>query len=330
MICSAPFDRKEGCFVTSSIFMAWKIIFPVIFMLLTGIACRKAGLVGKQTVQDINRLVFHLFLPLLNFVNIYSTPKDAFLTRDNLVLLGICVVVTVASILAASYVLKLRRCPMPVRSVMVQGVYQTNGVIFALPIITALCGSNQLAPLSLLILVLSPMYMVFSVLVLEPVRGGSRDLRRTAGEILRNPLLIASMLAFLLLLLDIRLPAMLTGVMQTMANVTTPLSFVALGASLQLNGFQKNWKRIWGVGLVRLVAVPGLCLAAGLLLGLRDSHIATLVGLMSAPVAVSSFTLAQTYGADGELAAQIVTATTVAAAVTMFCWIALLNSLGLL
>ena len=72
-----------------------------------------------------------------------------------------------------------------------------------------------------------------------------------------------------------------------------------------------------------------LLLCAALLLGLRGTHIATLVCLMGAPVAVSSFTLAQTYGADEGLAAEMVAATTMAAAVTMFCWITLLNQLGL-
>ena len=313
----------------NSILMAWEIIFPVGFMLLVGVGCRKAGLVNAHTVQDVNQLVFNLFLPLLNFMNIYSTDKEKFLTRDNLVLLGICTAATIGSVVISSGILKARRYPAPVRGVLTQAVYQTNGVIFGLPIVTALCGSDELAPLSLLILVLSPLYMVLSVLVLAPIRGGKMDLRRTAGEILRNPVLIVSMAAFSLLVLDIRLPVVLTNTMQTMANVTTPLSFVVLGASLRLSGFRKNGKKLLAAGVARLIISPGLCLLAGVLLGLRGTHIATLVGLMGAPVAVSSFTLAQTYGADEELAAEIVTATTMAAAVTMFCWIALLNYSGL-
>lgn len=305
--------------------MAWEIIFPVALMLVIGIGCRKAGLVKDRTVQDVNRLVFNLFLPLMNFMNIYSTDKAQFFTRDNLVLLLICSVSTIASAVITGAVLRLRKCEPPVRGVLVQSVYQTNGAIFALPIITALCGADQLAPMSLLFLVLSPLYMVQAVLVLAPIRGGEMNLKKTLREVVRNPIIIASVIAFLFLVMNIHLPVVVTDTLQKMANVTTPLSFVALGASLSLGGFRKNLLRLCGAGFVRLVLVPGACLCAGLLLGLRGTHIATMVCLMGAPVAVSSFTLAQTYGADESLAAEMVTATTIAAAVTMFCWITLLN-----
>lgn len=310
--------------------MAWEIIFPVAFMLAIGVGCRKVGLVKPRTVQDVNRLVFSLFLPMLNFMNIYSTDKAMFFTRDNLVLLAICSVSTVGSVVVSEFFLRKRGCAPGTRGVLVQSTYQTNGVIFALPIITALCGADQLAPMSLLILVLSPMYMVLAVLVLAPIRGGEMDLKKTLREILRNPIIIASMVAFLFLVLEIRLPVMVTDTMQKMANVTSPLSFVVLGASLHLSGFRRNLGKLCGAGFVRLILVPGLCLCAGLLLGLRGTHIATMVCLMGAPVAVSSFTLAQTYGADEALAAEIVTATTLAAAVSMFCWITLLSQCALI
>lgn len=310
--------------------MAWEIIFPVAFMLVIGIGCRKVGLVTNRTVQDINRLVFNLFLPMMNFINIYSTNKAQFFTRDNLVLLAICSISTVSSALIADFVLRLRKCEAPVRGVLVQSVYQTNGAIFALPIITVLCGSDQLAPISLLFLILSPMYMVQAVLVLAPIRGGEMNLKKTLWEVVRNPIIIASVIAFLFLVLNVKLPVMVTDTIHKMANVTTPLSFVVLGASLSLGGFRKNLPRLCGAGLVRLILVPGLCLCAGLLLELQGPHIATLVCLMGAPVAASSFTLAQTYGADESLAAEMVTATTLAAAVTMFCWITLLNQFALI
>jgi predicted permease len=310
--------------------MAWEIIFPVAFMLAVGVGCRKVGLVKRQMVQDVNRLVFNLFLPLLNFMNIYSTDKTQFFTRDNLVLLAVCSISTVGCVVISSLILRLRKCERSIQGVLVQATYQTNGVIFSLPIITALCGADQLAPMSLLILVLSPLYMVLSVLVLAPIRGGKMNLQKTAAEILRNPIIIASVIAFVFLILEIRLPVILTDTMQKMANVTTPLSFVVLGASLHLGGFRRNLSKICGAGLVRLILVPALCLCAGLLLGLRGTHVATLVCLMGAPVAVSSFTLAQTYGADESLAAEIVTATTLAAAVTMFCWITFLSHFQLI
>lgn len=314
--------------MVNSLLMAGKVIFPVVFLLVLGILCRKGGLIRESTTQDMNRLVFYLFLPCLSFVNVYTAEKETFLTRDNMVLLTICIVITVASALLAEVFLKIHRYSASSCGVLTQGVYQTNGMIFALPIITTLCGTQQLAPLSLLILVLSPLYTILSVWVLSPVQRMQKNWKRTWIEIIKTPMLIATLVGAVLMAAEVEVPQLVMDVLEKVANLTTPISFLILGASLRLTGFTKDWKELVGVGVVRLMVIPGVCFLVGLLLGLRGVHMVTLVGLMGAPIAVSSFSLAQRYGADTSLAAELVTVSTIAAGGTMLIWIALLNYFG--
>lgn len=314
--------------MVESLAMAWEVIFPILFLLGLGMFCRNCKLIQKRTVEDVNRLVFYLFLPCMSFLNIYTTEKEAFITRDNMVLLAICVAVTVGSAAMVEWSLRMRRYPTHTRAVLTQGVYQTNGMIFALPIVTSICGSQQLAPFSLMILVLSPLYMVLSVFVLSSVQQMQRNWKEVGLEIIKTPILLASLAAFILMLTGVKLPELMIETIQKVANVTTPISFIMLGASLQLCGFANDWKKLAGIGIARLLVIPGICLVLGLLFGLQGVHIITIVCLMGSPIAVSSFALTQKYGANTALAAELITFTTIAAGGTMIFWITLLNLAG--
>ncbi len=314
----------------NSIGMAFEIMFPLAFELAAGAFCRRRKLIGPEGIEQANRLIFHLFLPLMIFSSIYHTDQSTLFSAQNLLLAGVTAGMTLAIVLVSEGVQRLRGTPPARRGVITQGLYQTNGVIFSLPIVTALCRTQQLGPLSLLIMLLTPLDMALAVLVLSPIRGGAKSLRGLARQVLTNPPLLAAAAAFAAGGLGLRLPQALDGTVAALAGVTTPLAFVLLGASLRTSGFCRHARALAGVSAARLILCPAVGLALCLAAGLRGAHIATMLGLMGAPTAVSSFTLAQAYGGDDALAAEIVAATTLGSAVTMFCWVAGLNACGLL
>lgn len=314
----------------SSILMAFEIMFPLAFELAAGALCRRRGLIGPEGIEQANRLIFHLFLPLMIFSSIYHTDQSTLFSPQNLLLAALTGGITLAIVLLSEGAGHLRAVPAARRGVITQGLYQTNGVIFSLPIVTALCGAENLGPLSLLILLLTPLDMALAVLVLSPIRGGALDGRGFVKQLLTNPPLLAAAAAFMAGGLGLRLPAALEDTISALAGVTTPLAFVLLGASLSTAGFRRHARILAGVSAARLILCPAVGLALCMALGLRGPYAATMLGLMGAPTAVSSFTLAQAYGGDDALAAEIVAATTLGSAVTMFCWVAGLNACGIL
>lgn len=314
----------------SSIAMAFGIMFPLAFQLAAGVFCRRQKLIGPEGIQQANQLIFHLFLPLMIFSSIYHTDQTTLFSRRNLLLAALTAGITLAIVLFSEGAQRLRGVPAARRGVVTQGLYQTNGVIFSLPIITALCGAENLGPLSLLIMLLTPLDMALAVLVLSPIRGGAGDFRGLARQILTNPPLLAAAAAFAAGGLGLRLPPVLDSTFTTLSAVTTPLAFVLLGGSLSTAGFRRHAGILVRISAVRLLLCPAAGLALCLALGLRGAHAATMLGLMGAPTAVSSFTLAQAYGGEADLAAEIVAATTLGSALTMFCWVAGLNACGIL
>ena len=80
----------------------------------------------------------------------------------------------------------------------------------------------------------------------------------------------------------------------------------------------------------KLLVFPALFLGIALLLGFRDAPLAVLLTVFGAPIAVSSFTMAQQMGGDDKLAGQLVVFSSIFSIGTMFLLIFLLKELAFL
>ena len=151
-----------------------------------------------------------------------------------------------------------------------------------------------------------------------------------ALSILKNPMVLAALTAFAALALPFRLPEILWSVIKDVAAVTTTISFISLGVSLDLGETRANRRPLaYGI-LLRMVLVPLIFLPLSVLLGFRGPTLCALMVLFAAPTAVASYPMAVAMGADGQLAGQLVCLTTVLSVFTMFCFTFLFQSLGLL
>ena len=123
---------------------------------------------------------------------------------------------------------------------------------------------------------------------------------------------------------------MVEDVFVSLSRAATPLAFTMLGATLSMDGFLKNRKVLTITVLVRMLLVPAVTLSLSLLAGFRGPDLAGLMVFFASPVAVSSFTMAQQMGADGELAGQLVALTSTVSLITIFCITFLFQSMGYL
>ena len=79
---------------------------------------------------------------------------------------------------------------------------------------------------------------------------------------------------------------------------------------------------------VKLLALPAIAWGLASLLGLTGTAFVTAVLFAALPTASSAYILAMRMGGDGPGVAWLISATTVAAAVTLTAWLALLTGRG--
>ena len=300
-------------------------VLPMCLIMALGYGTRRLGWIRREEISAINKIAFRIFLPCLLYYNVYCSDLSG--SFDPLLMAYAVGGVLLTFGLSLGYTLLTEKLPER-RGVMIQGMFRSNYVIMGIPVATALLGSDQLGTVSILIAVVVPLFNMLAVVVLEVFRGQKPKPLHILGQIVKNPLVIASALGILTLAAGIRLPHILEQTIQNVSAIASPLQLFLLGAFFQFSGLKTYRRELVTVSAAKLIISPGLFLGLGALLGFRGVAFVSLIGIFASPTAVNSFTMAQQMGGDAELAGDIVVITSAMSILTMFLWIFLFKSLG--
>lgn len=300
-------------------------VLPMCLVMALGYGTRRLGWIRREEISAINKIAFRIFLPCLLYYNVYCSDLSG--SFDPLLMAYAVGGVLLTFGLSLGYTLLTEKLPER-RGVMIQGMFRSNYVIMGIPVATALLGADQLGTVSILIAVVVPLFNMLAVIVLEVFRGQRPKPLHVLGQIVKNPLVIASALGILTLAAGIRLPHILEQTIQNISAIASPLQLFLLGAFFQFSGLKTYRRELVTVSAAKLIVAPGLFLGLGALLGFRGVAFVSLIGVFASPTAVNSFTMAQQMGGDAELAGDIVVTTSAVSIPTMFLWIFLFKSLG--
>lgn len=301
-------------------------VLPMCLIMALGYGTHRLGWIRREEISVINKIAFRIFLPCLLYYNVYCSDLSG--SFDPLLMAYAVGGVLLTFGLSLGYTLLTEKLPER-RSVMIQGMFRSNYVIMGIPVATALLGSDQLGTVSILIAVVVPLFNMLAVVVLEVFRGQKPKPLHILGQIVKNPLVIASALGILTLAAGIRLPHILEQTIQNVSAIASPLQLFLLGAFFQFSGLKTYRRELVTVSAAKLIVSPALFLGLGALLGFRGVAFVSLIGIFASPNAVNSFTMAQQMGGDAELAGDIVVVTSAVSMLTMFLWVFLFKSLGM-
>lgn len=313
-----------------SFLLSFNLVFPMFLLLATGKLSRKTNLLTSESTDRLNALVFKIFLPVSIFKNVYnSSVSDVF--DKKLIAFGIISIVACFLLL----ILFTSGCKnRKSRGVLIQGIYRSNFLIFGLPVAESFYPDGSLSgKASVLIAIIVPLFNGLAVIALEMFKENKQSGMKTFLNILKNPLIIGSALGFVALFLKetgFVIPGAVYKTVSDLSAAATPLALIALGASLDFSKIKGESKYlIWGL-LGKLVLSPAVFIGAAALLGFRDRELAIILAMFASPASVSSYTMAQQMGADDDLAAELVVIGTAVSLITVFLWVSLIASSGLI
>lgn len=306
--------------------LSFNVVFPIAIMMALGYFIKKIKLVNEVTVKQSNNLVFKVLLPIMLFKNVYETEiSDVFDARLALfTTVSIIAAILLIFLLVSIFVKDNSR-----RGVLIQAMFRSNFVIFGIPITEALCGKEATGIASVLIAIVVPLFNFAAVITLEVFNGSKPDFLKITKGIVKNPLIVASLSALLINFIGIDFPSVIETSMSNISSIATPFALIILGASINFGTLSKNALALT-VGLsTKLIILPAVILAIAIFgFGFRGAELSILLAVFASPTAVSSFTMAQQMGGDGDLACQLVMFSTVASVLTMFLWIFTLVQFG--
>lgn len=309
------------------IILAFKVVFPILLYISIGYILKIIKFYDKKTVFTINNLVFKLFLPCLLFYNIYMSEIDKIFDTKFIMycIASVMIIFVILMFSVPLFVSDKKRC-----GVIIQGIFRSNFVLFGLPVTTSLLGEENCGLTSLLIAIIVPLFNILAVFCLELFCKADSNPFNILKGILKNPLIISSVLGVIFLVLKIKPPDMLLVTIRDLSRVATPLALISLGGYFTFSSIKSNIIPLLSVAFFKLIFAPVLAIGIGAyIFGFSGQAIVTLISMFATPTAVASFTMAQSMGGDSELASQIVVLTSAMSIVTIFFIVTITNYLCL-
>ena len=296
---------------------SFNIVVPLVVMMAVGILIRRVGLVSEDAFRVINRIVFYIGIPTLVFHAVVTDRTEA-RWQFALWVAGSVLVAFVLSLLLAR---ALSRDPAK-RGTLAQAAYRSNDGIFGLAVATALLGEGNTGTMAFALVISATLFGITGVLCYELNRGGKVKIGRILLNTIKNPILIAGVLALIVRFSGLELPYVVLKPIEYFKNMCTPLGFLVLGGVLSFKSLKENWKLVTVVSAVKLIAMPVLfCAAAYVLGGIRGPELASIFIVFSAPTAMSCMPMASELGGDVKLSGELIAVTTVFSLLTVFLYL---------
>ena len=289
-----------------------------LLIILVGVALRRAGVLRSEDGPALVRIVLYAALPALVFLiliradlqaDLALVPVAAWLVH--LVMLGVCFT------LAAAW-----RMDRPLTGAFVTSTAVGNTGFFGLPLIAA-SGAGVSLPAAVMYDALGTGIMTFtSTVIIASAFGEAGAGPRVDWGRLWRALSLPPMWALVIgiganLAGVHELPQALERPLEILAAAVLPLVMLYAGLIIDPGDLRRFWAVVTASAILRLGVAAAVGLGVGLLLGLRDELLHTVVLMAAMPTAMMSLVLGSEFRVRYEMIAGAVLVTTLLSTITL-------------
>lgn len=314
-------NDASALFVTSLM-----VSLPTFGWVVTGALLSRLGWLSRDLNDRIARLSFKYGLPLMLFAGAASVDYANALSATYL-LAGVLATLLVV---AASWCYGAWRAqPLAERGIFVQGAFRSNLAIMGLALCISAYGEQGAQLGALAVAVMTSLYNVLAVLVLNHTLGGNSSIIAALSGVLRNPLLIGIAAGAALAMSGLPVPGVVEPASIWLSTFFLPLMLVCIGGAMDLSELRNAGTLAWESTAWRLLVAPLLTVLLAMAMGVRDEELGILFLLVGTPAAASGYVMVVAARGNGMLAANIVVLTTACSVVSLTLGLFLLAALSL-
>ncbi|MGF1641237.1 MAG: AEC family transporter [Rhodospirillales bacterium] len=291
-------------------------LLPVFAVIVLGHVIKRTGAIPATFWQPAEQITFFVFFPALLVVNTARADLGGLQVLPMVAALFLAIGVVVAGSFALRPRLGLDG---PSFTSLIQAGIRPN-VYLAIAAATALFGAEGLTAISLCIAFSVPLVNVISVVAMIRYASPERTAigwRSMSAQVVKNPLIIACTLGLLLNITGVGLPPLVGPLLDIVGRAALPIGLLAVGAGLDLRAIAPAGRTVATAATLKLLALPVLTWLFCLGLGVHETTTAVAVLYASMPNSATAYVMARQMGGNAEMLAGSITATTLAAAITV-------------
>ena len=293
-------------------------LLPVFLVIVAGYVLYRLRFLDEPTASALEHVCYYLLFPALIVRTVASADFSQISVLGLVAGFWMALAAAVALLLLLRPILKRTfAIDDPAFTSLFQGSLRWHGFM-ALAMITALFGTEAVPIVAVGLASLVPVLNVISVSAL--LKWGERGETQSPDivrQLATNPFIIACGLGAFLNATGIGMPEPANATLKLLADAALGVTLLAAGAGLRTITATGEHGAFLFCSLYRLLLMPLIFFAALTLAGVMG-HVRTVAVLCGAvPTAASAYVLARKLGGNAPLMAGMITAQTVAAAVTL-------------
>jgi malonate transporter and related proteins len=292
------------------------LLLPDFLLIVCGFCLCRWTALNRPVWEAAEQLVYYLLFPVLLFNSVMRSPLQPTQTLS----LALGGVALLACGIALAFAVKLwPGVDARLHASGAQVAFRFNSFI-ALALAERLGGPTGVAWMALLLAIGVPICNVAAVWPLARHGGHSY-----AREIVRNPLIVATVLGLVANLAGVRFPEAVGTTLQRIGVAALPVGLLAVGAGLKLGGLKASPMLTTAFIGIRHAVLPLVGIGLAMLFALSPEQRLVLVLFASMPTASSAYVLAARMGGDGAFVAGLVSLSILLGMVSIPWWIAVLG-----
>ncbi len=290
---------------------------PVFSIILLGFALKRISIIDANFVRKVNLIVFNIGIPAVLVREITRAPfsRDFNLTAVICSLCSLCIVLLASLAVAHAFSFRADR-----RGTFIQcSIHGNIGYMAYAVAYYALGGAGfaRMAILSSFLIVGQNLLSVWALTIYNPrVRANGRKSWVILRNIVRNPIVLSAGFATCYSALGLKMPGPLAKILDILSGLGLPAALILIGASLSIGVLKTMVFELFGIGALKLVALPLAGYLLMFLTGVPSQLVLPGVILLASPPATISYVMAFELGGDPELAATSVSIFTLVSALS--------------
>lgn len=291
------------------------ILLPDFLLILFGAFLIRATKWGTPFWEGMEKMIYYILFPALLFYSTARSPIDFSKTGT---FLQIAMAACISGILFGWLAKPLFKVKPMIFESGVQTAFRFNSYI-ALAIASRLGGPEGTSLMGLIIGFAVPLCNMAAVHALVKDKGG------LLFELLKNPLLVATLSGVLFNLAGLHLPELASAFLSRLGNASIALGLIMVGAGLRMTGLHESKGIAAWFLTVKLLVVPAITYGLGIWAGLSPEQLTLVVMFAALPTASSCYVLAVRMGGNGPFTAFLISASTLLSMASLPLWLALLQ-----
>lgn len=281
-------------------------------------------MIGEKATEALNKLAYNLGLPSLIFISIITHKlEDIFNLKVIEVIYSTLFLFIGLSLLVFSFPKTDRKT----KGAMIVSSFRCNMAFIGFPVVLSAYGSLAMAKASLVVAFLTPLNVIFSVLIFRFFnREEKTSLSKLFLDLARDPLVVAALLGIIFSYFNFRIPVSIMSIFDILSGMAMAIALISIGASFKFFHIKENIKLLSLVSFLKLVVLPLVSLLLCIFvfrIGKLDRDIVCL--LFSMPLAVVTFIMGKEHNSDYGFISSSLILTTLISAFTVSVWLLVLK-----